>query len=93
MNALEHSMFSRGWVRCPNNAHRWYAGSAGKQEPVFPLELRVTDAVWLVTSRYGEHGRDIIPLMRFNGPDDLEQYLKENGRRSEAAAAFSNSWD
>lgn len=94
MNEIETAMFNSGWVRCPNNPARWYAGSAGKLEPVFPLELRVTDAIWLVTSPYGNLlERKDVPLMRFDNPASLEEYLSRNGKKAEAAAPFSNSWD
>lgn len=84
MSSLESAMFAAGWVRCPNNALRWYAGSAGKLEPVFPLELRVTDEIWLVTYRYADPAREVIPLMCFGqSVDALETYLKSNGRPCE----------
>ena len=95
MNALtplETDMRANGFVRCPNVFNRWYAGSAGMAEPVFPLELRVTDAIWLVTRAYGQTS-DIIPLMRFDSAQSLNQYLQDNHRIAQAAAAFSNSWD
>lgn len=87
-------MFRSGWVRCPNREHRWYAGSAGKLEPVFPLELRVTDKVWLVTSRYADaphREEDLIPIMAFDTPTELEDYLSRNGRKSEVGGP--NVWD
>lgn len=90
---LEASMFGAGWVRCPNNNRRWYAGNAGKREPVFPLELRVTDAIWIVTHRYGDFRSNEIPLLRFETVTELESYLQENHRIAEAGSPYSNSWD
>lgn len=93
MNSLENKMFADGFVRDPNKLDRWYAGHAGKLEPVFPLELRVTDKVWIVARGYANCGPDVVPLLAFDGPEDLNRYLSSNGHQAEAAAAFSNSWD
>lgn len=86
-------MFNDGFVRDPNNEKRWYAGHAGKLEPVFPLEIFVTDKIWLCVRKYGDACGEFIPLMAFNAPNDLEGYLDRNGKPSEVAAAYSNSWD
>jgi len=92
MTILEKQMFEAGWVRCPNVETRWYAGHAGKRQPVHPLELRVEDdAIWVVTNIYA--CGCLVRLMRFATVAELDSYLTRNGCESEAAAAFSNSWD
>lgn len=93
LTALEREMFDDGWVRDPNCFERWYASCAGKLEPVFPLQLRVSDKVWLVTRRYGHGETEFIPLMAFSGPKSLNEYLSRNGKKAEALAPYSNSQD
>jgi hypothetical protein len=96
LTPIEQDMFSHGFVRCPNIDRRWYAGHSGLKEPAYPMELRVSDAIWLVTSAYGnmtDREARLVPLMRFEKAEELLTYLERNGRVSEAGAAFSNSWD
>ena len=92
MNTLEQSMFDAGFRRCPNCDTRWYAGWSGRLEPAYPMELRVTDAIWLVTKPYA-NVTDLVPLMRFETVASLDDYLTRNGRVSEALPAFANGWD
>lgn len=91
MNELENAMFQAGFARDANVSTRWYrAWSGAKREP-FPLEIRVTDAIWIVTSRYGKTTYDeIIPLLKFNGPLDLIEYLERNGQVQQPGP---NVWD
>lgn len=92
LTELETAMVKAGWVRCPNSNFEWYPGYAGKREPVFPLCIHVTDAIWLVTDSYGMKERH-IPLMRFENVESLEAYLVTNGREAVALPAFYNSHD
>jgi hypothetical protein len=91
MTELEQGMKKRGYVRCPNVSARWYQAYSGGKRPPFPLEIRVTDAIWLVTARYGQTVRDeIIPLMRFDTAEALERYIDRNGVVVEQGP---NVWD
>ena len=93
MTTLESEMFADGFVRCPNVPERWYPGHAGKLQPVFPMELRVTDKIWLVASSYGDHSGKPWPLMGFESVKELNSYLIRNGKKSEALPAFANAQD
>lgn len=93
MTTIEQSMWDAGFARSPNEPTKWYAGSAGMKEPAFPLELRITDAIWLVTRPYGQEPKEVIPLMRFDDVAGLKAYLAGNHRIAQAGAPFSNAWD
>lgn len=95
MTTLENDFVKMGWARCPNKSTRWYAAGPGKLEPVFPLEVRVTDKIWVVTKRYGYQDTTEIPLLAFENVESFNNYLKENGRESKPGASpgVNNVWD
>lgn len=95
MTELEQAMGRAGFFRCPNNAARWYAGSFAVKSPARPFELRVTDAIWMVTYPYGKFNEsDVVPVLCFGqNVDELTNYLARNGVSYEALPAYSNSWD
>jgi hypothetical protein len=92
MTKLEQEMRAAGFVRSPTNEHRWYAACSASLGPVFPLDIRVTDAIWIVTARYGKTiNEETIPLLKFDRVEQLTDYLKTHGKPRTVEGG--NVWD
>ena len=95
MNTLETEMFSAGYCRSPNNPVQWYAAGPGIMKPPFPIEINVTDKIWLVARPYGEPV-NVIGLMAFESVPSFLDFLKRYGKPSEGGMQgndVTNVWD
>ncbi len=92
---LEAEALAAGYYRSPNDARRWYAGGPNRPTVAHPLDVHITDAVWLVAHRYGEPA-DIVPLCRFETFAEYLQYCLDYGTKSKGGSYgnnVTNVWD
>lgn len=99
MTSLEQQACGHGYVRCPNQATRWYpAGPSLPQLPSF-LDVHIEEhdinerPVVVLARKYGTP-KTLFPIMKFDDFNQLIEFIKTiKTVSSPGLPAYSNSWD
>jgi len=80
MTALEQAMAAYGYVRCPNNPQRWYAGAPGIPECEYDVFVRNS---YIEILPQWWQARKPVAIATFFWMKDFDAWLRKHGKSSE----------
>ena len=83
MTALEQALRDYGYVRCPNQPQRWYAGGPGLLEGKADVFVRES---YIEVLPYWWQTSTPVALGTFDRPVDFFAWLQQHGQPSESGA-------
>jgi hypothetical protein len=101
MNAIETQLFSRGFVRCPNDISRWYAGGPSI------MNVEGTDIHLRYDLDHYRNGRIVVvpqpwlrggswctvvvePVATFDTVEEFDTWRQENGTPSQGGHSYGS---